>query len=62
MTSINLVIIDNNIEDYQTIIEALNSNTKYILFDGYHFEKNVPYSTSFLGFQSFQSINLSLLL
>ena len=33
MTLENLVIIDNSIQDYQTIINALNSETKYILFD-----------------------------
>jgi len=30
---VNLVIIDNNIQEYETIINALNSHTKYLLVD-----------------------------
>jgi alpha-tubulin suppressor-like RCC1 family protein len=33
MSLINLIIIDNRIENYATIIKALKNNTKYILFD-----------------------------
>ncbi len=35
MTNCNLLIVDNSIHDYQVIIQALQTDTQYILFDGY---------------------------
>lgn len=56
MSLINLIIIDNRIENYATIITALKNHTKYILFDEsidtYNTLKNKIKQLNFSNFNS----------